>query len=279
MLFPDIFILVNLFRMRIGFYLFVLTACFLTFSAVGQPANWHSTSLQDAWLSCTPLPNPNTSRGAGHWLMYDFGQVYRLTNTHFWNFNTPERTNSYNNESWSLSRVKGKPEDGAKEVIVDYSFDGILWKEWGRFEMQKAPASPFYAGESGPDFGGLQTRYLMLTIGSNHGGSCFGLSEVRFDVQEAPSSVTTDRATNPGILVQPNPFSHESMVTLQGFPEGVVDFQLIDLSGRLLSVQTIHSSGGQSSHLWLPGGHPPGLYILKVVHDKTNATTQVEIIH
>jgi len=243
-----------------------------------QSSNWHSTGLDEAWLSCTPAPNPNNGRGPGHWLSYDFGQVYRLTSSRFWNLNVPERINSYNNEPWSLTRVKGKPEDGLKEFVIDYSFDGKNWKEWTRFELTKAPASPYYEGIPGPDLGGLQTRYLLITALSNHGGSCFGLSEVRFDVQEVPTSVVAATAEGPGISVSPNPLDQQAVVSLQGFPAGQLTLRLTDLAGRVLSEKTVSQEGDGSGIIWAPGTHPPGIYVLQAVHERAEASVKVEII-
>lgn len=267
------------YKMRIFHYLAVAIIFLTGANVFSQPKSWHSTSIQDAWLSCAPSPNPNHARGDGHWLKYDFGQVYRLTTSHFWNFNVPQRTNSYNNEAWSLSPLKGKPEDGVKEIVIDYSFDGLLWREWGRFDLGKASASPFYDGMPGPDLNGLQTRYLLLTMSKNHGGDCYGLSEVRFEVQEAPSNVSEEKAMEQKLIVQPNPFSEECVVTLPGFPEGTVKLRLVDLTGRVLAEREAHSTGGDVSFLWHPGVHPSGLYVLKVLHPSVEASLQVEIIH
>ena len=278
-----LFFLIHLFVYKVEIMRFFLyNACLmvaLQYSTLAaQSSNWHSTGLDEAWLSCIAAPNPNSSRGTGHWLSYDFGQVYRLTSTRFWNFNVPERVNSYNNESWSLTRVKGKPEDGIKEIVIDYSFDGKNWKEWTRFELPKASASPYYEGIQGPDLGGLQTRYLLITALSNHGGSCFGLSEVRFDVQEAPSSVQLASADRPEITLSPNPFDQQADVSLPGFPVGRVDLRLTDLAGRVLSVQTVYSDGNGSGFIWSPGTQPPGMYLLQAVHELVEASLKIEII-
>ncbi|MBP6540934.1 MAG: hypothetical protein KA234_11430, partial [Saprospiraceae bacterium] len=63
--------------------------------AQGYPDR-HSTGLGDGWLSCQEAANPNPIRGNGHWIMYNLGHNYAMTTSTIWNFNTPERINSYN---------------------------------------------------------------------------------------------------------------------------------------------------------------------------------------
>lgn len=264
--------------MRLFLYYIILMVVLPCVQGAAQSSDWHTTNLSEAWHSCLPAPNPNGSRNGGHWIYYDFGQVYRLTTTHFWNLNVPERVNSYDNQAWSLTRVKGKPEDGLKEVVLDYSFDGKNWTEWGKFELPKAPASPFYDGVAGPDLGGLQTRYLMLTAISNHGGSCYGLSEVRFDVQEAPSSVLTVSDQRLQLGVQPNPMQTESVVTLHGFPSGDAKLRLLNVHGEVLSEQAVVIAGEHTELVWSPGSFPSGIYVLQVVHPRSTASAKIEII-
>ncbi len=141
----------------------------LTFSLFSQCfPDRHNTSTSASWQSCSPSPSPNTNRGESHWLRYDLGKFYTLGTTKFWNLNIPEKTN-----------------EGARNVIIDISLDGVNWNEIASFEMPQAPGSTFYEGEFGPDLDGISTRYVLITILDSWSESeCVGLGEVRFNLDK-----------------------------------------------------------------------------------------------
>ena len=128
----------------------------------------HNTNWFDAWVSCQASQNPNPVRGVGHWIQYDFGQVYLVGESHFWNANVPDFTNR-----------------GLNQIVIDYSADGVNWNELGVFNLAESNGSAFYEGISGPDFNGAKARYVLITANSNHGGDCYSLAEIRFNVQNS----------------------------------------------------------------------------------------------
>ena len=125
----------------------------------------HSTSTDDSWQSCVLTVNPNPDRSEGHWIRYDLGGYYELNLSHFWNYN-----------------VFGETSRGVANMVVDWSLDGTNWNFWGDINLEEAPGSENYFGETGPDFEGLVVRYLLLSVTSNHGGICYGFSEIKLDV-------------------------------------------------------------------------------------------------
>ena len=125
----------------------------------------HSTSTDDAWQSCVVTVNPNPDRSEGHWIRYDLGGIYQLNQSYFWNYN-----------------VSGETSRGVANMVVDWSLDGANWNYWGDINLEEAPGSENYFGETGPDFEGLVVRYLLLSVTSNHGGNCYGFSEVKLNV-------------------------------------------------------------------------------------------------
>jgi len=125
----------------------------------------HSTSTNDAWLSCVETVNPNPARTEGHWIRYDLGGYFELNESHFWNYN-----------------VFGETARGSANMVVDWSLDGTNWNFWGDINLEEAPGSENYFGETGPDFEGLVVRYLLLSVTSNHGGNCYGFSEIKLNV-------------------------------------------------------------------------------------------------
>mgnify|MGYP001279789648 CR=1 FL=1 len=135
--------------------------------------NRHSTDANDAWHSCTPSANPNSARGSSHWIMYDLGYIYTLTTSRIWNYNAPNHLNR-----------------GIQNAVIDISTDGTNWTVLGNFVFPQANASGFYEGFTGPDFGSVQARYVIITALSNYGGSCYGLGEIKIDVVNSPLPVS-----------------------------------------------------------------------------------------
>ena len=132
-------------------------------------ATKYSTNEKDSWLSCQTSINPNLNRGSSHWLQYDLGYIYELRGSHFWNYNVTNHTGR-----------------GFKQMAIDYSLDGISWNEVGTFELPQATGENTYEGFTGLDLTGIKARYILITAISNwNGGTCAGLSEVRFQVRAA----------------------------------------------------------------------------------------------
>jgi hypothetical protein len=123
--------------------------------------NRHTTNAFDGWISCTEKNSPS-NHGLTHWIKYDFGQSYPLHDVVFWNLNHPEYA-----------------DDGIKDVIIEYSMNGTTWNLFDTVTIPRAPLSGFYEGVWGPDLGGINARYLLLTALNNYGGGCYGLSEIK----------------------------------------------------------------------------------------------------
>lgn len=237
----------------------------------------HSTNLNDSWLSCQMSPNPNPIRGNSHWIMYNLGDTYSLQKSNIWNFNVPERINSFDNQAWSLTRLPGRTEDGLKDVIIDISVNGTIWTEWGRFTIPKAPASGFYQGASGPDFSGKVARYILITAVSNHGGSCFGLSEVRFNGTVATVNPTNDILDNVTIKAIPNPFAQQTTIAISGMPSGDITLDLSDITGRQVKSFTFHIKNSSEEITLQRDGLPSGMYTLKVTKNDAVKTIKLQI--
>ncbi len=145
--------------------------CFLVyFSGVTElqaqcSENTHSNTTGEGWVSCSPSTNPNPIRGTSHWLQYDFGEVYALGSTFVWN-----------------SNEVGQTDRGLQNIVIDYSLDGTTWTEWGTYTLLQATGMNDYLGTEGPDLTGVNAQYLLITAIDNFGDSCYGLAEVRFDL-------------------------------------------------------------------------------------------------
>ena len=148
-------------------FLLILTLLLANIVQAQCHSSTHSNNPSDNWESCSSKVNPNSTRTNSHWIQYDLGYVYPITSTHFWNYNVFEETDK-----------------GFKDVSIDYSMDGETWTELGTFTFQEATGSNFYEGFSGPDFGNIGARYILITAVNNYGNTCYGLAECKFDIGE-----------------------------------------------------------------------------------------------
>jgi Secretion system C-terminal sorting domain len=241
----------------------------------------HSTSLSDGWISCNPSTNPNPLRGPNpnHWIMYNLGDLYSLQSSTIWNFNTPRRVNSWNNETWNAVTLPGRLEDGMKDVMIDISSDGISWREWGRFSLPKAPGSSFYQGVAGPDFSGKLARFVLITALNNHGGTCFGLGEFKINATIATTVASYDDGLyGASIAAVPNPFTDVSTLSMKKFPKGKASVSIFDLMGRQLFNKEMEIENELEELSITSNGFNSGLYILNVRMKESIISTKIEII-
>ena len=117
------------------------------------------------WQSCQVSENPNPERPEGHWLLYDLGMERDLSSSWIWNCNDPSKLNR-----------------GFKNVVIDYSSDGMSWTNWGSMLFPKADGEAIYGGFPGPNLVEVKARYVLLSAVDNYGDPCFSLSEVKFNL-------------------------------------------------------------------------------------------------
>ncbi|KXK37970.1 MAG: T9SS type A sorting domain-containing protein [Saprospiraceae bacterium] len=263
-------------------YLFILSY-WVTTSLTAQEGfipypDRHSTSLTNQWLSCKKSLNPNTLRDSSYWIMYDLGAPFELNDSKIWNFNTPERINSYNNEPWSLTPLIGSLKDGMKEVAFDISIDGQTWQEVKIFEIPEASGSSYYEGVDGPDFEGVKARYLLLTGLSNHGGKCYGLGEIKVNISEI-STTTQDLVHAQRLSIEPNPAKDKAMLVLNGYTSSEAIIKIVDIHGRVYqSFNRLVSSEKEKISISV-ASFPSGLYFVQVVQNGHLSTIKMEVIH
>ena len=210
----------------------------------------HSTSIDDSWLSCVETDNPNPDRSEGHWILYDFGDYYELNQSHFWNYN-----------------VLGETSRGIANMVVDWSIDGTTWSWWGDINLEEAPGSDSYFGEPGPNFEGLVVRYLLLSITANHGGNCYGFSELKLDVNPGVVDIEEISIAAFEFGLHPNPARSHATLQLEAFidtqvrlfsPDGKIIFSysptsatskldLTNLASGLYTVEVIDDSGARAT--------------------------------
>ena len=155
-------------------YLYIFILCLSSQLSYSQCfPDRHSTNAHDGWVSCAQSTHPNASLGSRHWVMYDFGQSYNMYSSTIWNLNSPDHLD------WNI-----------KLAQIHYSQDGVSWIFYGNVNVAQASGDPLYEGAAGPDFGGIQARYLVISPLTNYGGSCFGFGEIRiYTESSSPNSL------------------------------------------------------------------------------------------
>ncbi len=190
----------------------VLGQCFL---------DRHNTTWYDGWISCATSMNPNPVRGESHWILYNLNYPYELYQMHIWNINSPDY--------WA---------DGMQDIVIDISTDGVTWTEVGEFQLPVADATSTYEGVDLYDFAGTPAQYVLITGISNHGGSCFGLSEIRIDVADEIVVVSDTEPLTPGCLttkIFPNPVSATSKAIISNICHfSPITYTIEDVSGRVI---------------------------------------------
>lgn len=239
----------------------------------------HGTGLDDQWLSCSPNMSPNPVRGNSHWIMYDLGDTYALSKSVLWNFNTPERINSYGNEPWSVSALQGTLDDGLRDIIIDLSDNGTVWQEWGRFSLPKGQGSGHYLGESGPDFNGKTARFVLITAMSNHGGACYGLGEVKIDATIATVSSGETPFTGVQFSVFPNPANDKTTLHINDLPSGEYSISLIDMQGRLMNHFSADITQSAYAQVINTSGLVNGLYFVNISNGQEMTSLKFEVLH
>lgn len=179
----------------------------------------HSTNWFDGWISCETAPNPNNSRGDSHWILYNLNHKYKIGQMHVWNTNS-----------------KDILDFGIKDVIIDISDDGINWTEIGLFNFEKSEGLSTYEGFDGPNLEGSEAKFILLTAISNWGGSCFGLSEIRVDVNGTVNNIISPEL-NDCIAVElfPNPIINNSTVKIKlKCGNAPLDYTIQDITGKII---------------------------------------------
>ena len=125
------------------------------------PDDAHSTEATDMWLSGADDPAPS--------IEYAFDRVYKLQELWVWNSN-------------QVVEAFGFGSLGAKDVMIEYSIDGVEWMILENVPaFERATGTPDYTANTIVEFGGAMAQFVRITINAGHGASSpYGLSEVRF---------------------------------------------------------------------------------------------------
>jgi hypothetical protein len=206
-------------------YSFVLLFVVVLADAQGlYDPNRHTPGPNRGWISCTPAANPNTRNGTGHWIMYDFGQKKSIKGLQFWNLNETDRLT-----------------DGLKRASIEISDNGSTWESIGDFSIEMGNGSSYYCGISIEDLEPFQSRFLLINAIENHGGTCYGLSEVKFMLSNSSLPITY---IDQSVTCNESGGRAISWVTEQEFNN---DYYAIQSSKDGLSWETIKKINGKNN--------------------------------
>ncbi len=208
----------------------------------------HNTTWYDEWISCEASVNPNAERGLSHWIMYDFGKKIEMKAMHIWNTNIPDFLDY-----------------GMKSVAIDYSDDGDQWHELGTYEFEQATGKNIYEGFDLESFDSFKARYLLLTGLSNYGGNCYGLSEIRFDLDS--TSYGIEENNNQGCFaatLYPNPFKEQTTLSITVDCSKKTSWQVADSYGRVIIPETNIPTPVRTNITVDGSGWSAGIYYLTI---------------
>jgi transforming growth factor-beta-induced protein len=153
----------------------------------------HSASMEDMWLSCSPVPEPIASSDPNSpvgepidpndpnspvvtppvvmvtpevWIQYEFDRVQKLQQMQVWNWNS------------AAEKYFGL---GVKDANILYSNNGTDWTTLGEFTFAAATGKDDYKYNTVIDFKGISAKFVrILMMSSQRGLNEYGLSEVQF---------------------------------------------------------------------------------------------------
>ncbi len=156
---------------------FLALMCMLAVSSQAQQQCLEDNNVwEDSWVSCLKVINPNPVHGISNWIAFEFDQAEAINDIWIWNAN---RTN--------------ESQYGIKDMVIDYSEDGVTWISLGSFVLPQADESATYAGVKVTDMGGQFAKKILITAKSSYTNIfCVSLSEVRFDIDHTACYGTKD---------------------------------------------------------------------------------------
>ncbi len=216
------------------------------FTSFGQcNLDKHSTTWYDGWISCSPNKSPNKLRGDSHWILYDLGYNYALSQSHWWNGNEPTALNQ-----------------GVKKFVIDVSNDGKNWTEVTTFELAQASGKNTYEGVEGPDLNKVNAKYILLTALENYGGECFSFGEMKINVDLISNVKEEVNQKCLSLNVYPNPFQNQTNINFQSNCNHSSVITIEDAFGRIILNKNVNN---EDDNLVLNGKNlVAGLYIIKL---------------
>jgi hypothetical protein len=221
--------------------------------------NSHSTTWYDNWVACKPKTSPNPARPGGHWILYNLGYLYELKDSHWWNGNEADALHN-----------------GVKNMAMDISDDGVSWTHVMDFELPMATGLPNYEGVEGPDFGGIEARYVLLTALDNFGGECYSFGEMKINV-EVVSEVKEEASTAYCLQISagPNPFTTFTNIKIMSNCGEKIVLVIEDGLGRKVYEQFFNGYQTENTIVWNSSQLSSGMYFITAYTNNQKITQKL----
>lgn len=220
----------------------------------------HNTGLYSSWMSCDPKVNPFFDHGeASHWIIYQFPELVNINSITLWNLNHPDHLSS-----------------GVREIELVGSPNGVEWKVMDTLIFDQAIGHFSYMGQEILDLTNYEARFLMINILSNHGGSCYGFSEIKFTLGKLTTS--TKNVQEIKLLITPNPMTQHSNVTIEGLTSARLDYRVVDMGGRVLLSRRESVVGPEHSFDLSTVSLASGYYVLHIITDQGSVAEKLLVI-
>lgn len=220
----------------------LLAIFMLSFVSAQCVEDSHTSFKNQGWTSCKTSNSPNEKRGKSHWIQYDLGSEYQLSNIRIWNHN-----------------VWGETGQGVKSIILDYSLDGENWASAGKLTIQKAPGSWKYVAPDPIDLNGLSARFVLINVIETweDNSDCAGIAELSFGVESTTHTDDREKQLNQ-FKIYPNPASEhirlefedqetknirivnsvgQIVAEMNAIKKATIDFSIIDLKDGLYYIK------------------------------------------
>ncbi len=238
-----------------------ITVLIFSFKGTSQcNIEMHNSTWFDSWISCNKKINPNPAREKTHWIKYNLGQTYQLGKMKIWNLNAPKVL-----------------DDGIKEIVIDYSQDGIEWFEAGKITVEQATGLSSYEGvDDIYDFNDIKARYILITVLSTYSnGNCAGFSELKIE-----ATPVDDDDESVCILADyyPNPVnSNQFFVKLTKSCTKNVSYKLLNAIGStVIGNKTI--SLNETQEVMNGTKLAPGVYYLILFNEFTSTRYKIVVL-
>lgn len=209
--------------------------------------NPNASKWESTWESCAVKANPNSSLSASHWIIYDLGASYYITDLTVYN------------DNWNPSR-------GFKETEIHFSEDKVNWTPVWSDLIPRANGAEDYSGFD-INLNSERARYVLLTAINNHGDpACAGISEVKitaFENEQVSTGLADVSVDDVSIEFYPNPTS--GYFTIKGDFQNYT-IQILDVNGQVhqdLSNQSNLVSINLSSL-------PEGMYFIRLINQQND---------
>ncbi len=233
---------------KTGLGLFLLL-CFALNANAQCSTDFHSNHVNDSWQSCTASELPDGSGDSGHWIMYDLGADYYVSDLHYWNYN-----------------VFGATENGFQNVEIRVSEDLSTWTNTGSYVLEQSDGNNLYPGAA-LEINAFAARYVLVLAQSNFGGECFGLSEMRFNLGTEPEATGIEdelESSSLGLSLYPNPSNGNFRVDLR--ESNATEITVVDVLGRVVFHKELDGANWINVKL---GKQPQGTYFVRLIDGDT----------